>query len=84
MNDDLPDPLVSPDPDGYDVPALYANVQTDDTWDEKPHHQVRDRDRDAYMRGLGYSVLRFTGSEIHRSDGACIEQVELILGRGFA
>jgi len=151
-----------PDPDGYDIPALYADNQTDDTWDEKPrmrhlgaclpralvalerlwthgergkcespieqlflgkllerwpdirviaqhrigpyradflveetlvvecdgrdfhslpHHQVRDRDRDAYVRGLGYSVLRFTGSEIHRNDGSCIQQVALILGR---
>lgn len=39
------------------------------------HNADRDKKRDDYFAGQGWTVIRFTGSEIYRNPDACAEKV---------
>lgn len=44
-------------------------------WHTSPAQIARDRKRDRYMEALGYTVLRFTGHEIHCMADRCAREV---------
>lgn len=51
-------------------------------WHERTREQAaHDRRRDRYMQIEGWRVLRFTGREIHRDAGACLEEIQQLLAR---
>jgi very-short-patch-repair endonuclease len=41
-------------------------------WHSKPHQKNRDRRKDAYLRRLGYTVIRLTESEIENDVHKCV------------
>ena len=52
--------------------------------DGKAYHssdeaKAKDKERDSYLQGQGYPVLRFTGGEINGSISWCVEQIEQVL-----
>lgn len=42
----------------------------------------RDAKRDRELHAMGYTVLRFTGSEVYNDPAGCVDQVKNILGNG--
>ncbi len=45
-------------------------------WHEKtPEQAARDKARDRFLQGEVFKVIRFTGSEIYRTPGACAAEV---------
>lgn len=44
-------------------------------WHSSKKQKRHDRKKDAYLRRHGYSVMRFTGSDINSSVGKCVSRV---------
>jgi hypothetical protein len=58
------------------IPAAMLVVECDgDYWHSKPGAKSRDKRRDAYLRACGYTVLRFSETEIERDVAACVQSV---------
>ena len=49
-------------------------------WHSSPEQVERDRIRDEYLRGHGWDVMHFTGSEIHRDAPRCAARVVDAIG----
>ena len=55
------------------LPARRLVIECDGAaWHTRPHQRRYDARRDAYMRRLGYRVVRLTGGEIRRSAEAAV------------
>ena len=54
-----------------------------DYWhgDNFPKQQQRDIENDAKLKNKGWTILRFSGSEIQANISACIDKIELELHR---
>jgi len=48
-------------------------------WHTSQEQREYDNVRDAYMTGMGITVKRFTGSEIHKNTKYCVDQIENII-----
>jgi very-short-patch-repair endonuclease len=64
----------------YRIDLAFPEVKLAIECDGKEFHtdpvdRARDQKRDEYLRGLGWTVLRLTGAEIHREISRCIERV---------
>jgi hypothetical protein len=57
------------------TPILIVECDGHDFHERTKEQARRDRSRDRYMTSLGFRVLRFTGSEIHRDAEACAQEI---------
>lgn len=70
--------------DGYRVDFFIPNKNVVIELDGHEHHKsrearTRDAKRERYLQRKGFSVIRFTGSEIHRNVQGCVQEVVDIL-----
>ncbi len=64
----------------YRIDIAFPNVKMAIECDGRAYHSTpgqiaHDQRRDQYMAGLGWTVLRFTGSRIHRDLSGCLDDV---------
>lgn len=68
-------------------PGVFTKVNVVIECDGHDYHNItkeqaqRDRERDRYLQQCGWSVLRFTGTEIYRSPQHCADQVAAFLSQ---
>lgn len=60
----------------FALPGAMLIVECDGTyWHSLPRSIRRDKAKDAYLKQCGYTVLRFTETEIKKDAGACVQVV---------
>lgn len=63
------------------VPELKLDIECDGRdYHTSPAQIAKDQRRDAYLARLGWTVVRFTGSQIKRDTAACVRAVVRIIG----
>ena len=58
----------------YPNPSNFL-IEISQTGQKTKEQAARDKKRDRFFQGLGFKVLRFTGSEIWADAHACVEEI---------
>lgn len=64
------------------IPSLKICIEADGKdYHSSPAQKQHDRKRDSYLKGEGWTTIRFSGSQISRNPVKCIKKVESIIAK---
>lgn len=59
------------------IPSKMIAIEADGkAYHSTPNQKEHDRKRDQYLRSKGWTVMRFSGSRIHRDLGGCVYKIK--------